>query len=94
VNSHDVCDLHVSLTTAGLYYLTNITAPVAGYFIGARSELSSVLDLLDQLPVPQREALRTAFGLSAGPPPEGFLVGHRVSRGDTRDARGCLLAGH
>jgi hypothetical protein len=26
-----VDDLHVSLTTAGLYYLTNITAPVAGY---------------------------------------------------------------
>jgi MFS transporter, SET family, sugar efflux transporter len=30
--------LHVSLTTAGLYYLTNITAPVAGYLIGARSD--------------------------------------------------------
>jgi SET family sugar efflux transporter-like MFS transporter len=33
-----VKDLHVSLTTAGLYYLTNITAPVAGYLIGARSD--------------------------------------------------------
>jgi SET family sugar efflux transporter-like MFS transporter len=33
-----VDDLHVSLTTAGLYYLTNITAPVAGYFVGARSD--------------------------------------------------------
>jgi MFS transporter, SET family, sugar efflux transporter len=33
-----VNDLHVSLTTAGLYYLTNITAPVAGYLIGARSD--------------------------------------------------------
>jgi SET family sugar efflux transporter-like MFS transporter len=32
-----VNDLHASLTTAGLYYLTNITAPVAGYVIGARS---------------------------------------------------------
>jgi MFS transporter, SET family, sugar efflux transporter len=31
-------DLHASLTTAGLYYLTNITAPVAGYLIGARSD--------------------------------------------------------
>jgi SET family sugar efflux transporter-like MFS transporter len=30
--------LHVSLTTAGLYYLTSITAPVAGYLIGARSD--------------------------------------------------------
>jgi MFS transporter, SET family, sugar efflux transporter len=33
-----VNDLHVSLTTAGLYYLTNLTAPVAGYLIGARSD--------------------------------------------------------
>src|SRR3984957_12774633 len=33
-----VHDLHVSLPTAGLYYLTNITAPVAGYLIGARSD--------------------------------------------------------
>ncbi len=33
-----VNDLHVSLTTAGLYYLTNVTAPVAGYLIGARSD--------------------------------------------------------
>jgi SET family sugar efflux transporter-like MFS transporter len=31
-------DLHVSLTTAGLYYLTNVTAPVAGYLVGARSD--------------------------------------------------------
>ena len=33
-----VDDLHVSLTTAGLYYLTSITAPVVGYLIGARSD--------------------------------------------------------
>jgi SET family sugar efflux transporter-like MFS transporter len=33
-------DLHVSLTTAGLFYLTNITAPLAGYLIGARSDHS------------------------------------------------------
>lgn len=35
-----VNDLHVSLTTAGLYYLTNLTAPVAGYLVGARSDRS------------------------------------------------------
>ncbi len=33
------------------------------------------LDRLDRLPVPQREALRTAFGISAGPVPDRFLVG-------------------
>lgn len=31
-------DLHVSLSTAGLYYLTSLTAPVAGYLIGSRSD--------------------------------------------------------
>ncbi|WP_219732685.1 MFS transporter [Leifsonia shinshuensis] len=33
-----VKDLGASLTTAGLYYLTNLTAPVAGYLIGRRSD--------------------------------------------------------
>jgi SET family sugar efflux transporter-like MFS transporter len=33
-----VDELHVSLTVAGLYYLTSITAPIAGYFVGARSD--------------------------------------------------------
>lgn len=33
-----VRELDASLTTAGLYYLTNLTAPVAGYLIGARSD--------------------------------------------------------
>ena len=47
-------------------------------FAGLHQMLSPVLDLLDQLPVPQREALRTAFGLSAGPAPDRFLVGLAV----------------
>lgn len=33
-----VRELDASLTTAGLYYLTNLTAPIAGYLIGARSD--------------------------------------------------------
>src|SRR5262249_32603149 len=33
------------------------------------------LDGLAGLPPPQREALRSAFGLVAGPPPDRFLVG-------------------
>src|SRR5262249_38206843 len=33
------------------------------------------LPLIDDLPVPQQQALRVAFGMEAGPPPERFLVG-------------------
>jgi len=33
-----VDELHSSLSTAGLYYLTSLTAPVAGYLVGARSD--------------------------------------------------------
>ncbi|NMO55275.1 helix-turn-helix transcriptional regulator [Actinoplanes sp. TBRC 11911] len=34
-----------------------------------------MLDQLDRLPEPQRDALRTAFGLSTGDPPDRFMVG-------------------
>src|SRR5262249_18755688 len=37
-----------------------------------------MLDRLGCLPGPQREALRTAFGMSAGPAPDRFLVGLAV----------------
>jgi AAA ATPase-like protein len=35
-------------------------------FAGVHQLCAPMLDHLDQLPVPQRDALRTAFGLSAG----------------------------
>ncbi len=33
-----VKDLGASLSTAGLYYLTNLTAPLAGFLVGSRSD--------------------------------------------------------
>ena len=37
-----------------------------------------MLDRLERLPGPQREALGTAFGISAGPTPDRFLIGLAV----------------
>ena len=47
-------------------------------FAGLHQLCAPMLDRLDRLPGPQREALRTVFGMSAGPPPERFLVGLAV----------------
>jgi DNA-binding CsgD family transcriptional regulator len=44
-------------------------------FAGLHQLCAPLLEHLEALPVPQREALRTAFGMSAGPAPDRFLVG-------------------
>ena len=47
-------------------------------FAGLHQLCAPMLDHADSLPDPQREALRTAFGLSTGPAPDRFLVGLAV----------------
>ena len=47
-------------------------------FAGLHQLCAPMLDHAESLPDPQREALRTAFGLSAGPVPDRFLVGLAV----------------
>src|SRR3954463_11991013 len=47
-------------------------------FAGLHQLCAPMLDRLDRLPGPQRDALSTAFGLSAGEPPDRFLVGLAV----------------
>jgi hypothetical protein len=47
-------------------------------FAGLHQLCAPMLNRLGRLPAPQREALRTALGLSAGPPPDRFLVGLAV----------------
>ena len=44
-------------------------------YSGLHQLCGPMLDHLDRLPPPQREALATVFGLSAGPTPDRFLVG-------------------
>jgi DNA-binding CsgD family transcriptional regulator len=47
-------------------------------FAGLHQLCGPLLDRLDRIPAPQRDALATAFGLSAGPAPDRFLVGLAV----------------
>src|SRR5215469_5392435 len=47
-------------------------------FAGLHQLCAPMLDHLDRLPVPQGEALRTAFGMSAGPAPNRFFIGLAV----------------
>ena len=47
-------------------------------FAGLHALCAQMLGRLRHLPSPQRDALSTAFGLSAGPPPDRFLVGLAV----------------
>ena len=47
-------------------------------FAGLHQLCAPMLCRAEGLPVPQREALRVALGLSTGPPPDRFLVGLAV----------------
>src|SRR3954447_15860234 len=47
-------------------------------FAGLQQLCAPMLDRLERLPAPQRDALRTAFGLRSGVAPDRFLVGLAV----------------
>jgi DNA-binding CsgD family transcriptional regulator/tetratricopeptide (TPR) repeat protein len=47
-------------------------------FAALHQVCAPMLDHLERLPPPQREALQVVFGLSGGPVPDGFLVGLAV----------------
>jgi AAA ATPase domain len=57
---------------------TGVRSEMELAFAGLQQLCAPVLDRLELLPAPQRDALRTAFGLSAGPAPDRFLVGLAV----------------
>ena len=70
-----VNELHASLAVAGLYYLTNLTAPIAGFIIGSRSDrtggrlnlfrLCAVIAFVGWLIVAASTALWVPFAVSA-----------------------------
>jgi DNA-binding CsgD family transcriptional regulator len=47
-------------------------------FASVHQLCAPLLERLERLPAPQRDALRIVFGLSAGPPPDRYLVGLAV----------------
>ena len=57
---------------------TGVQSEMELAFAGLHQLCAPMLDQAGRLPVPQREALRTALGVSAGPPPDRFLVGLAV----------------
>src|SRR5215469_7834128 len=57
---------------------TGVQSEMELAFAGLHQLCGPMLSGAELLPVPQREALRTAFGISAGPPPDRFLVGLAV----------------
>ena len=57
---------------------TGVQSEMELAFAGLQQLCKPLLDHLDRLPGPQRAALQTAFGLSAGPAPDRFLVGLAV----------------
>jgi DNA-binding CsgD family transcriptional regulator len=57
---------------------TGVQSEMELAFAGLHQLCAPMLDHLDCLPVPQRDALRTAFAISAGTVPDRFLVGLAV----------------
>src|SRR6201995_641273 len=55
--------------------IAGVESEITMEFGGLHQLLVPCLPQLDDLPPPQRGALRVAFGQEAGPPPERFLVG-------------------
>ena len=58
--------------------VTGVRSEMELAFAGLHQLCAPMLSRAECLPVPQREALRTAFGLAGGPPPDRFLVGLAV----------------
>ena len=54
--------------------LTGVEPETQLHYAALHRFLLRFADLLEQLPVPQRDALRSTFGLVAGPPADRFLV--------------------
>jgi DNA-binding CsgD family transcriptional regulator len=71
---------HVVAVSAGLRILraSGVESDMELPFASLHQLCAPLLDTVEQLPPPQRDALEVAFGRAAGPPPDRFLVGLAV----------------
>jgi DNA-binding CsgD family transcriptional regulator len=71
---------------------TGVQSEMELAFAALHQLCSPVVDHVDRLPEPQRDALRTAFGISSGQAPDKFLVGLAVLNllSDVADERPLL----
>jgi DNA-binding CsgD family transcriptional regulator len=71
---------HVAAQATGcrVVWVAGVQSEMELVFAGLHQLCAPLLGRLGRLPVPQRDALRTAFGMGAGPVPDRFLVGLAV----------------
>jgi DNA-binding CsgD family transcriptional regulator len=71
---------HVVESAAGMSVVraAGVESEMELAFAGLHQLCAPMLDRLGRLPVPQRDALETVFGMKAGPEPDRFLVGLAV----------------
>ena len=71
---------HLSAVTEGcrIARIAGVESEMELAFAGLHALCAPMLGRLGHLPIPQRDALNTAFGMSGGPPPDRFLVGLAV----------------
>jgi hypothetical protein len=71
---------HVSETAHGcrIAWAAGVEQEMELAFAGLHALCTPMLGRLGHLPIPQRDALSTAFGLADGPPPDRFFVGLAV----------------
>src|SRR3979411_961344 len=67
-----------SASGCGVARAAGVQAEIELAFSGLCQLCAPMLDRIDRLPEPQRDALRTAFGLAGGAAPDRFLVGMAV----------------
>ena len=58
--------------------VTGVQSEMELAFAGLHQLCAPMLEHLGSVPAPQQDALQTAFGVAAGPPPDRFLVGLAV----------------